>query len=382
MSLLRIGVTAFVWVISSFGGVFDPGEWTRIGQPGSANLTAYGAGQFVTYIVEDQSFHVSADGTNWQAIASPVKSISIIKYIGGRFIAGGGRSGGTEIEPAYTAFVTSLDGLAWAFTTNSPGGGAVEGVAYGNGHFIARTEADHTFESVDGLQWTDTGRDVIADDGLARVGFGNDVFVGISGYTGQVFTSKDGRTWTGQLFAGLHDVLYGNGVFIGWKSGRVNVFSRNGMTWVAIDRPEKFSEVTFGNGRFFALTHPIPGMPRRLLSSYDGERWLELSTVPMEGPVATGLFAGNGLLLTSEFDTLTSANLTAVSPAFTSLTIEGRGEGVIVNLFGAPSSEYVLNERDENGQLITTPIRLSGSGTAAWPVLARRPAALFWVAGK
>src|SRR5688500_7698091 len=134
MSLLRIGVTAFVWVISSFGGVFDPGEWTRIAHPGSPNLTAYGAGRFVSYIVEAQSFHVSADGTNWQVIASPVKSISIIKYTGGRFIAGGVRSGGTEIEPAYTAFVTSLDGLAWAFTTNSAGGGSVQGVAYGNGY--------------------------------------------------------------------------------------------------------------------------------------------------------------------------------------------------------------------------------------------------------
>ncbi|MDX2020316.1 MAG: hypothetical protein SF187_08740 [Deltaproteobacteria bacterium] len=90
-------------------------------------------------------------------------------------------------------YLTSTDGITWKQQQQHPcGGGIVDGLAFGNGIFIA-TCGSNAYVSSDGLTWRRGGR--FESGGHPKVVFGGGKFAAF-GDAKQVFESKDGLAWT------------------------------------------------------------------------------------------------------------------------------------------------------------------------------------------
>ena len=372
-----------VSVASLFGRVFDTSDWTRSSIP-SGSILAFGAGRFVLRL--DGTNITSINGLDWQTNLVPAGGIIVVKFTGGRFLAGGGHDGGTEPSATYTTFGTSIDGLNWTFSTNSaqPFAGPVNTFCYGNGPYVARSEANHFFFSTDGTNWVDHGPQLPSQYGLGKLEFGNGVFVGLDAFSGQPFSSTDGVTWTPHEFTGLKEIVFGNGAFVAWSSGKSpKACSLDGANWMPIDYPESFGWVTFGNGRFFAITHGTTTTRSRLISSADGQVWQELSTHPEEGPVTSKIVAGNGRLIGVQYDSTDGVNFNyylGTSPPFTTLRAEPISTGMSLTIFGVPTSTCTLKHAFNIG----TPdksqsVVIGDAGSTTTSVEGTSPIGLWWV---
>src|SRR5581483_2095331 len=130
----------------------------------------------------------------------------------------------------------SADGITWDHAMNTGNAPHWQGVAFGNGHWVALGDG-YRKVSEDGLNWHDytATPDPLPVNALA---FGNGVFVAVGGKNnmGRTLTSTDGVNWTEQAltvtsyntaFAG---VAFGNGKFV--TNDCCSAFeSLDGVTW-------------------------------------------------------------------------------------------------------------------------------------------------------
>ena len=76
------------------------------------------------------------------------------------------------------------------------------------------------YTSMDGLVWVNSNLDNKFNGALYGVAYGNGIFVAVGSQTGSclVVASADGIVWTGNLRqispVALNDVAYGNGMFV------------------------------------------------------------------------------------------------------------------------------------------------------------------------
>lgn len=170
------------------------------------------------------------------------------------------------------------DGLNW---TRHPTIGAYswDGVAYGNGVFVAVSIQGRTMVSTDGAVW----QEAVDAPAFRSVAFGAGLFVAHQDSSSGIWTSEDGVTWTNRTQPASFTsrrVAFGNGIFVVTNSqtlgGSLQVMtSANGIDWSLGGGTPGAHPLVFAGSYFFA----IPVTPLAAVSirrSSDGLSWTNL----------------------------------------------------------------------------------------------------------
>jgi hypothetical protein len=209
-------------------------------------------GTYTITAATSTSFSYAKTASNVSSAAvSPVGTASA-----GWFVSVG--EGGTQ------AAMTSPDGITWTVRTTP--NGVYNGIAYGNGVFVASNTNTgpqngddlHKFmTSPDGVNWTRVS--LPAYNSWRGLTFGNGIFVavGVEGTGNRVMTSTDGTNWTLRTSTAdnsWYSVVYGNALFVAVSrtgTGNQIMTSPDGITWTSRTTPanNEWYDVTFANGR-------------------------------------------------------------------------------------------------------------------------------------
>jgi hypothetical protein len=182
----------------------------------------------------------------------------------------------------------------------------LNGVAYGNGLFVAVGGGSTLLTSSDGNQWTK--RDFKTPCQLNAITYGNGIFVAVAyGYllgNPVIATSTNGIDWLArtlepQVFP--YGIAYGNGRFVavgGSFPSAWTLTSTNGIDWTAqiVDGAYPLLGITYADGLFVAVGRDYQFTPdtqeTRILTSEDGLNWTRRDV----GTVAElrGVTYGNG----------------------------------------------------------------------------------------
>ena len=125
------------------------------------------------------------------------------------------RSHVLDWELSMMAWFAGSNGTNWTVQSGVPSANW-EGVAYGNGTFVAVDGSGQVMSSTNnGVTWTSqTGTGTYLWTSIA---YGNGVFVAVAG-GGQIMTSVNGIVWTAQTSAlptaSHYTITYGNGLFV------------------------------------------------------------------------------------------------------------------------------------------------------------------------
>jgi hypothetical protein len=170
-------------------------------------------------------------------------------------------------DPWAATLLFSPDGRNWEPVTLPAKMGAVCGVAWGAGRFVAVTDTEATiWTSTDGRTWTYAfGWDVGAPAERAIV-WGNDRFV-VTDQHRTPFVSTDGLTWTESGAYPFRDrISFAKDRF--WQADSSLASSTDGKNWHGIPSAMPAASVAWGAGRFVAVGHG-----GTILTSTDGETW-------------------------------------------------------------------------------------------------------------
>lgn len=242
-------------IITSPDGI----TWTTRTNPASAQYdsVAYGNGMFVA--ARGNRVTYSADGTTWSTLTVSGMNLISVTFGNGTFV-------GVEPAASTNAAWTSTNGTSWTErVTPNTGSPTWTKVAYGNSLFVAVAgggSSGRVMTSPDGTTWTlRTTPGTTIWNGIA---YGNGLWVAV-GNSGAVMTSPDGTTWTARAAAHvnhLSDVVYASGLWLAVNSQMTVVGSPivrsvdPTVGWVyqplALSRAN-FTCVAFGDGVLVAL---------------------------------------------------------------------------------------------------------------------------------
>lgn len=282
------------WVEASAGNINNISNWGSI---------AYGNGKFVSvnYSLTSDNIAISQDSKNWTTITSPVSSLTDIVYGNGLFVA---ISDANSTLPNKQV-VTSTDGKNWISSTCASHNWYK--TAYGNGVFVIISNDGYIFYSKDGITWETNPLNVTFN--WTAIGYGNDSFI-VAANDGFGFClyaiSVDGITWTVNSFASTHDVsniTYGNGVFVMTMSDLTDEYytSKNGVDWTLRTLPTSLSNTkcAYGDG-LFVLTGLKSTTGSILYISKDGVSWTEKLQTGSSSFYSIGY--GNGIFVIGSTD--------------------------------------------------------------------------------
>lgn len=218
--------------------------WKNITLPVSVPWSGvtYGGGMFAA-ASKGGGIIYSSDGISWTHVGLS-GFFNCICYGAGKFIALSG-----------TTVAVSADGKNWSNQScNLPTNTTWQGVAYGNGRFVAVASTGEAAYSTDGLIWTvrSTGTyssiNAIVYTGtrFAAVGFR------------AICTSDDGITWSfkSQPVTDTWQALtYGDGILIALGQTHEIRSSDGGLNWSTISVPHSnYSGIAYNNGLFVAVS--------------------------------------------------------------------------------------------------------------------------------
>lgn len=135
------------------------------------------------------------------------------------------------------------------------GNASCNGVAYGNGVYVAVLSAGYIYSSPDGETWSKTADPALSTTTLSSISFGAGVFV-VSGNNGLLMSSPDGQTWTTRTSSttqNLTCVQFLQGAFYATGMNATLRRSADGITWSSISigagtATDMFLYITSGNG--------------------------------------------------------------------------------------------------------------------------------------
>jgi hypothetical protein len=221
-------------------------------------------------VVAHSGLVTTRDGKTWTKIGAPLPQ----QWPG----LGGGKviwTGSTFLIIASGDSYMSPDGVTWTMFTSNADATHWNGLAYGNGHFIAVGDSNSAGgdrkTSEDGQTWHDYMTGGARWGGVA---FGNGVFVAV-GDGGLIKTTKDGVTWTDTSdtsLGNLGNVVFANGVFLTCADNGCYT-SPDGAMWTmhASNNWPGGSPIGFGMGLYFAVTWSA-----NILTSTDGFSWKQV----------------------------------------------------------------------------------------------------------
>jgi hypothetical protein len=157
----------------------------------------------------------------------------------------------------------------WHSRNPLPQGNTLNGVAFGNGIFVAVGQLGTVMTSSDGLEWQISQSGI--DNNLSAVAFGNGMFATV-GNNGVILTSSEGVDWTprtSETDSDLYDVTFGEGVFVVVGGDKI-LTSPDGVYWTTFTLTDpSFSvfHITYGNEIFIGV-----GV-YTLITSTDGVHW-------------------------------------------------------------------------------------------------------------
>lgn len=216
--------------------------WNSISGNKTINKMAYGNGMFVGVdSSNNRTMYYSEDGITWsESNLSTIYEIPIILYGNGKFICYEYNypNEGCDIHH-------SEDGITWtdgARLSNTYLAIMTCGV-YGNGKFvlsgykITDDKIPVMIYSEDGITWSECVGlpDSAGAQGFDPLCYANGMFWAYNGTGGSntMYYSEDGISWTVMDDAAVKpfDVIYANGVYVGYKSGGYLIYSNDGITW-------------------------------------------------------------------------------------------------------------------------------------------------------
>lgn len=265
--------------------------------PGTEYISiGYGNDKFVAVPSGGLSLSVSTDGDTWTQQQLPVTgSWKSIAYGNGYWVIIAGGTAST------TVLYSNSDLVTWKSST-LPSSRFWQKVVYGNGKFVAISNdgsgagSPSAYSSNFGATWAgSTGLTNAAWSGLAY-GAGTFVTVGLSTSgpsTARIAYSIDGIAWTDAALpvAGVlwSSITYGNGRFVAVSpdvSPSVNktIYSFDGITWYESRYAIAGNHISYGNGVF--LVTPNTGSAGYL--SEDGVVWYTKIIPAATGPTVFG----------------------------------------------------------------------------------------------
>jgi sugar lactone lactonase YvrE len=219
---------------------------------------------------------------NWRPISSlALRDIHGLARGNGRFVAiGGGYEGGWGAPSELRGVVAiSEDGEHWMkqlpVTSES-----LNGVAFGNGRFVAVGNNGTVLTSTHGVVWETQTLTPEGRPDLRGIAFDQGLFVAVSGNAnGSIWTSPDGINWTNRgmdFGVSFMAVTAEGGQFI--AVGNTIVVSTNGLDWEPAEVPANLvgeeivlEHIAYASGRFLAAQQ----WGGFLAASLDGWEWCD-----------------------------------------------------------------------------------------------------------
>jgi len=169
----------------------------------------------------------------------------------------------------------------WTVRGPLPTGANLNGVAYGNGTYVAVGNNGVVMTSVDGASWTNHTSGITSN--LKSVSYINDQFVAV-GQGGSIIYSDDGASWTSATSndtSELTSVAYGNGTYVAVGGFGKVLTSGDGASWTLNPNSPVIGNsilyaITFGNGVFVAVGYN--GSDGTIYTSSDGTNWTSQSS--------------------------------------------------------------------------------------------------------
>jgi len=261
-------------------------NWTlTYSSPASLSGVVFNNGKFLASRT-DGAFLASSSGLSWTNPASDIGIVGSrdLEYLNGMFWALG-----------YNELQVSTDGMAWTNRVSLTN--VLLSLTYGNGRFVAGGEYRTIWTSTDGVTWTNPAPDLSVAPYVAdvAVAYGNGVFVGASGYEGDILTSPDGINWTVQQlqtnaspYVSFRDVTFGNKRFVA-VSENAFATSSDGTNWFFNTGNYSVQSVVSGNGIFVAVGD------NTIATSTDGTNWVTQNSSSF-GPLSSVAF-GQGFFV-------------------------------------------------------------------------------------
>ena len=230
----------------------------------------------------------------------------------------------------------SSDGFNW---TSYPWPNSdVMSLAYGDGHYVSVSRLESNAQvSYDGINWTSHSMGLAKS--WTKIAYGNGRFVAVSdgansGYLASAaataVSTDDGVTWTQTPFpvANISALTFGNGKFVALTSNPSSALtSTDGTHWTSQSLPfsDSWQDITYGNGFYLALAHS-PAGTTTIATSPDGVIWNKgaISSSQAWGRIAFG----NGKFVALSF----MGNTSAVS-----------SDGITWDLAITPADTYGIN---------------------------------------
>ena len=202
---------------------------------------------------------------NWAIVSSTTQSgvnLSAVEFGNGVFVALGhnGIGSNANLNGVASAVSISTDGSTWnaQLLDLSGFGGILQGLAFGEGRFVAVSSSGDIVASTDGVAWDRVVTDVQhlgSTVDLASVAYGDGVFVA-SGVGGVHLVSDDGLAWSEvRQGPGGVPIQFANGRFIAHAGSVVYVSTDRAETWSTIDMTAlgvSLAGIAYGNGVYVA----------------------------------------------------------------------------------------------------------------------------------
>jgi len=291
---LFLGVIAVSCALPVFADPLD--TWTKRvdGTDQELHATAYGNNTFVV-VGDNGTILSSPDGVAWtaRAVGLTTEQFRDVIYQDCLFVAVG--TGG--------AICTSPNGINWISRTSGTSN-TLNGVAYGNNVFVAVGEEEVDMRegiqipyivttSPNGIEWTAQAATSPAYE-LEGIAFGNGIFVAVGyddnsitddsitiGDNGRILTSTNGTSWTEHnpgTDSPLNGVGFGNGLFVVVADSGTIFTSPYGITWASLysdSENRRLRKVAFGDNTFVVVGGDSGGLDPYavMLTSPDGEAW-------------------------------------------------------------------------------------------------------------
>jgi plastocyanin len=241
------------------------------------NSAAYGNGTWLALPSQYAVGAVSTNGTIWSAITLPTSGNFVSCAFGNNYFVGIAGS------PA-TCIYSNSNGATWK-TATLPGASNIgwSAVEYGAGRFVAISQTPSTtgaYSDDFGKTWTSS---TIIQGAWNDLAYGNGVWVAVATYSvglpkTLMYSTTNGASWTDNSSAAntaavnYASVTFGNGRFVA-VSGSIGtqyaIWSLDGINWTASLNPVQATKISYGNGVFLAIN---PGQSTAYISE-DGSTW-------------------------------------------------------------------------------------------------------------